>query len=218
MKAIIQLIIAILFIALTASAHPYGPSTFSHSIDEDGLYSIEINGIRYNATNGVVVLDAIPAGRYNVRELRHEGSFRGNYRTRVVFEDRISVPANSAVSARFDQRFGMHWNIEPLRRIGHMSNAHCRAMHPSSHAELINTIASTPFDNSKLSIAKSAISNNSVTSSQVREVMHQMTFDRNKLDIAKFAFAHCVDPHNYFLLANEFTFDNYSRELMRYIQ
>lgn len=219
MKAIIQLIIAILFIAITASATPYGSSTVELSIEDFGRYTMEINGNRYPVRNGVVILDNVMPGRYNVSILKHDNSNHGSqYRTRVVYQDRISGPSNSAVIARFDRRFGMRVITEPLRRNGYIAHSHHNAMHPNGHAELIHVMASTPFDNSKLAIAKAALSHNAMTSKQVRDVMRQFTFDRNKLDFAKFAFDHCVDPQNYYSLANEFTFDSYARELMRYIQ
>lgn len=219
MKAIIQLIIAILFIAITASATPYGSSTVELSIEDFGNYTMEINGSRYPVRNGVVILDNVKPGRYNLSILTHDNSNRGSqYRTRVVYQDRISVPSNSVVIDRFDRRFGMRVRTEPLRRSANLRGANCEVMHPQAHAALVNAIIASPFDNSRLSMAKAALTYNVMSTRQVRDLMRQLTFDRNKLDLAKFALDHCVDPQNYYLLANEFTFDSYAKELLRYIQ
>jgi len=68
-----------------------------------------------------------------------------------------------------------------------------------------------------LEIAEAALRNNLVTTRQVSMIMREFSFDRYRLDVAKFAYESCVDPENYFRLYQEFTFDSNARALMRYI-
>jgi hypothetical protein len=89
-----------------------------------------------------------------------------------------------------------------------------------SHAafqQLKATMLNAPFDNTKLSIAKQAISSNGILSSQVLELMGLLTFESNKLNLAKFAYAHTADRQNYFMVNNGFTFSSSINSLNSYI-
>lgn len=50
------------------------------------------------------------------------------------------------------------------------------------------SISSTPFDNTRLNIAKQAIMSNGAKSQQILEIMGMLTFESNRLDLAKFAY------------------------------
>jgi len=83
---------------------------------------------------------------------------------------------------------------------------------------LKSLVASTSFDDTKLAICKQAVSANSVTSSQVSELMMLLTFESGKLDLAKFAYGNVVDKSRFYLVNNAFTFSSSIDELNRYIQ
>jgi hypothetical protein len=82
---------------------------------------------------------------------------------------------------------------------------------------LKNTIATKPFDSSRLLLAKQAIEMNYVSSAQVAQLMTLFTFESNRLDLAKFAFHHTVDKQNYYLVNDAFTFQSSIHDLNRYI-
>ena len=90
-------------------------------------------------------------------------------------------------------------------------------MHPNHFEGLMASMRRTPFDRTRLEIAKAALNSNYVTTAQVRVIMRQFSFDSNKLEIAKFAFASVVDPERYYSLTQEFTFDSNARALLAYI-
>ena len=69
------------------------------------------------------------------------------------------------------------------------------------------TINNSAFDNNKLQIAIQGISYG-VSSQQVLELMGLLTFESNKLKLAKMAYAHTIDPQNYYLVNNGFTFSS----------
>lgn len=79
------------------------------------------------------------------------------------------------------------------------------------------TIMNTSFDSSKLTIAKQAISSNGITSNQVYELMKLLSFESNKLDLAKFAYGYTVDKNNFYLVNNAFTFESSIDDLNQYI-
>jgi len=45
-----------------------------------------------------------------------------------------------------------------------------------------------------------------------------MSFDNNKLELAKYAYDYTADKGNYFVIYAVFTFDSYKKELENYIK
>jgi hypothetical protein len=84
-------------------------------------------------------------------------------------------------------------------------------------SDLKAVVANTTFDDTKLSICKQAVSTNNVSSEQVYELMTLMTFESNKLELAKFAYNHVIDKSRYYIVNNAFTFSSSIDELNRYI-
>jgi hypothetical protein len=86
-----------------------------------------------------------------------------------------------------------------------------------SFQQLKMTIANASFESTKLTIFKQALAYNFFTTAQVRELMCQFTFDSYRLDVAKLAYPKTVDPNNYFLVNNAFTFSSNVYDLNQYI-
>jgi hypothetical protein len=79
------------------------------------------------------------------------------------------------------------------------------------------SISSRTFEDSKLTIAKQVAGANCLLCSQVREIMTLFTFESTKLEFAKFAYSHTLDPGNYFKLNDAFEFESSIDELNQYI-
>jgi len=75
-----------------------------------------------------------------------------------------------------------------------------------------------PFDKDKANLAKQIVSNNSLYTSQVRELMQTFSFDDAKLDFAKYAYARTTDRNNYFTILDMFSFRNSKEEMSNFIQ
>ncbi len=84
-------------------------------------------------------------------------------------------------------------------------------------AEALKTIKSKSFDEAKVSIAKQIIQSNCMFSDQVRDLVSLISFDDNKLDLAKFAYGYTYDIGNYFKVSQAFDFDSSINELNDYI-
>jgi hypothetical protein len=82
---------------------------------------------------------------------------------------------------------------------------------------LLNHISNLSFDRDKLIQAQQAVRNNIVTSAQVRSLMMEMTFESNKLDLAKFAFPYVYDKGMYFIVNEAFTFSSSRAKLNDYL-
>lgn len=79
------------------------------------------------------------------------------------------------------------------------------------------TIAACSFDDTKMSTAKTVISNNYFTTDQVMELCKLFTWDDNRLAIAKYAYYRTIDQNNYFKVSNVFTWDDNRRKLNDFI-
>ena len=99
---------------------------------------------------------------------------------------------------------------------GHYGN-HNRPMGDYEFSMLKNTVASQSFDSRKLSVAKSALAHNRILSRQALELVQLMSFESNKLSLAKFAYDSTIDKGNYFIVNNAFSFSSSVDELHRYI-
>jgi hypothetical protein len=83
--------------------------------------------------------------------------------------------------------------------------------------ELKTMVGNTTFDDTKLTICKQAINANNVTSNQVYELMTLITFESNKLELAKFAYGHVIDKNRFYVVNNAFTFSSSIDELSDFI-
>jgi hypothetical protein len=93
-----------------------------------------------------------------------------------------------------------------------------RPMTAANFASAKQTIAAIDFDNTKMETAKTITSSNCLTADQVAEICKLFDFESNKLEYAKFAYAHTYDKGNYFKVNNVFDFDNSKSALNQFIQ
>jgi len=79
----------------------------------------------------------------------------------------------------------------------------------------LSNIRNQNFESTRLTVAKQMLAGNWVTSDQVRQMMLQMNFEDSRIEIARFAYNRVVDPQNYYLVNNGFTFSSSVDELNR---
>ena len=82
---------------------------------------------------------------------------------------------------------------------------------------LIQTMKNAAFDDKMVSVAKTALKDRAIKTNQVHELLQLITFEQNKLDLAKYCYDKTIDKNNYYTLYNDFTFSNYSAQLDKYI-
>ena len=91
-------------------------------------------------------------------------------------------------------------------------------MDARSFEQFKQSVRNETFENTKQSIAKQGLNSNSFTAAQIRELVQLFSFDAGKLEIAKYAYSHCVDKGNYYVINDVFAFSSSRDELARYIQ
>lgn len=90
-------------------------------------------------------------------------------------------------------------------------------MNPMSFGQLKQTVSNSTFESTKLSVFKQALAYNYFTSQQVLDIMNLFTFESYKVEVAKISYAKTLDPNNYYLVNNGFTFSSSVNELNNYI-
>ncbi len=73
------------------------------------------------------------------------------------------------------------------------------------------------FDDSKIAMINQQMNNSLFTSAQVRDLVKFISFDKNRLSLAKSMYRKCVDKDRFFVVYDAFDFENSRKELMEYI-
>lgn len=85
-------------------------------------------------------------------------------------------------------------------------------------ARLRQTISQESFDDNRLAILKSAVRDQNISTAQVTELVSLFSFEKSKLDAAKYCYTYCSDAENYYLVANSFSYSSSKTELLQYIE
>jgi ribosomal protein L33 len=107
------------------------------------------------------------------------------------------------------------WNNNPQQ----MGGAGCGmpTMNPGQWSGAVGSVSSNSFASTQKTVARNILQNNCVTAGQIRELLEVFTFDSDKLEIAKFAYASCADPQNYYMVNDVFDFESSVTELTEFI-
>lgn len=136
----------------------------------------------------------------------------------------LAVPA-TAQSGLFGKHVHRHSHAPAEQHHGSLMQ-HGPGEHPyivqvmtSEDFELaLNYISKKVFDSDRLELAKEIVGKNCVSAKQIASVCKLFTYDSNRLEFAKFAYASCADKGMYFILDETFTFSSSRDELHDYIR
>lgn len=83
---------------------------------------------------------------------------------------------------------------------------------------LLTTMKGVSFEEKMIDVAKSATKNRWVTTQQVRQMLDLFSFEKNKLDLAKYLYEFSSDKNNYYTLVSAFNFSSNQKELTDYLK
>ncbi|ALW84341.1 hypothetical protein AUC43_04095 [Hymenobacter sedentarius] len=89
-----------------------------------------------------------------------------------------------------------------------------RTMAPQEVDALVQAVQ-RPFEASKLSMAKDALAQSSIQTDDLKRLLRSMQFESARVELAKFAYAHVVDPQNFSRVYDAFDFDASVREVQQ---
>lgn len=81
----------------------------------------------------------------------------------------------------------------------------------------LNAIKKQSFDTERLKIAKTAVSQGNMLSSEVAEITKLFSFESTRLEFAKYAYSYTTDKKNYVIVQDAFQFSSSTSELQDYI-
>lgn len=88
-----------------------------------------------------------------------------------------------------------------------------KGMNSRDYDEVVRVISKEVFDEKRLNVAKRIISVNPMNTRQIVNICKLFNYENNRLEFAKYAFQHCVDPNKFFLVDEVFLFDSSKDEL-----
>jgi hypothetical protein len=147
--------------------------------------------------------------------------FGGRYGAlRTIFNGHIDIPGNSMVNARINKfnRLVIR-SVVPIRNhsySNHYSGRYYKKPMLDMH-RLRHSIQQAGFESDKRIIAQQAISEHRVKAHQVYKILLMFSFESTKLKVAKFAYRHCIDKRNYYIVNDAFAFRSSIRSLNDYI-
>lgn len=92
---------------------------------------------------------------------------------------------------------------------------YARPLSPRDAADLAQALSRCPFDEQRLDIAHQALERSSLRSTELAALVRTLTFDKSQKELAKFGYAHVVDPQNFYRVYDAFTFPTSAREVQQ---
>lgn len=86
-------------------------------------------------------------------------------------------------------------------------------MGDSDFNRLRSSVEDKGFDDERLAITKQALNANCMTALQIKDLMTEMSFDKARIEFAKYAYPNCIDPQNYFQVNDAFQFGTSAADL-----
>lgn len=108
------------------------------------------------------------------------------------------------------------YTFPPISQNGFHQRA--RGANPNEFQKFFEQYRKTPFSDDKLKLFKSRNISSAFTSEQIVKLIKELSFDKEKMIIAKEAFRNCIDPENYYQVIEMFDFNSSKRELEDFIK
>jgi hypothetical protein len=234
------LLLTLIFISAKCIA---GDTNLQLSLYDDGEFTVTLDNAEFYDAGNVAELENLQAGEHYLKVVRVDTRVPVN--ENIVFEGKIKIPAGLNVYAVIDEynTFSIYKKV-PLARgrcklkcdyykycekrsSGERHEEHheenytdeCRykIMSESDFKDFKGSIGNRNFESTNLTIAKSVLDKNMVSSQQVKDLLGYFTFESNKLELAKYAYNKTCDKQNYFKVYDAFSFDSSIEELKNYI-
>ncbi len=180
---------------------------------------------------------------YSINRNQRRGLF-GNNREELIYNRTINIRRGTHTDIvinrfgkvftdeqRIDNRYDDNWNNNDWNNGRNNddwnrdndnwnrdnNNSWGQPMNYERFQQLKQSIERENFDKNKMDLLRSILPNNRVTSQQVRELAHLISFEQTRLELAKFAYRYTSDRGNYFVVNDVFNFGSSKTELTRYI-
>jgi hypothetical protein len=93
-----------------------------------------------------------------------------------------------------------------------------RTLPPQEVDALVRDVQQRPFEATKLSVAKEALRERSIQTDDLQRLLHNLEFEASRVELAKFAYPHVVDPQNFDRVYDEFEYDASVQEIQQAVR
>lgn len=209
------------------STYAQNNTSLNLSLYNGNAFTVEFDDNSLKRTSEELLIDGISGGKHYLKVIA-EGS------TKPIFSGYINIPDGYSVYAVIDEYYSfdvykkhkyrkdrrgieiIEWgqrneNTDPY------NNEEYRIISNGEFAELISTVKSKSYDNTKLEICKLSIDNSFFTTDMVCSLIRLLTFESYKLDLAKYAYIKTVDKRNYIRVFNTFDFESSITDLKNFL-
>lgn len=202
----------------------YGYSEVFLRIPEQGFFSVEIGDQFISNNSGKFRFFDLPAGRIPV------SIYESGY---LLYRTTLNVRNNSRLVLDFFTNKGLFlldsypvqsygfdsWNDVWNNPYGNTGNINYpNVMDNQTFQQFMDTMKNRAwFDDKKMEFINQQGRHAMFTSEQISILVKDLSFDKNKLALAKSLFSKCVDKQKYFLVYDSFDFESSRKELMGYI-
>lgn len=222
-------------IAISSFAHPkHHSSDLNLKLYDNGMFTVMLDNKYMNVPSTNFFFNNLKPGSHRLKVIKHYPACGFYVTPKIIFNGFIRIPAKSNVFAMinlYDQYEVYSMATEEPVPDGadddsyYYENTHCENPWPAPPAcmnhgyfqQLKYSISNTAFDSDKLKIAKQGIAANGTSAQQVLELMELLTFESNKVKLAKFAYQYTFDKQNYFVVNNGFTYSSSIQELNKFV-
>lgn len=202
----------------------YGYSEVFVRIPEQGFFSVEIGDQFISNNSGKFRFFDLPAGRipisiYESGYLLYRTTLNVRNNSRLVL-DFFSNEGLFLLDSYPVQSYGFDsWNDVWNNPYGNSGNiSYPDVMDNETFQQFMDTMKDSAwFDDKKLAFINRQGRHAMFTSEQISILVKDLSFDKNKLALAKSLFPKCVDKQKYFIVGEALDFESSRRELMDYI-
>jgi hypothetical protein len=227
--------VSLFLIILTAVSFSQG-SYLQLSLFDDGDFTVIFDETRLSEGN-LAEFDNFSPGEHYLRVVKI--GINVPAQENVIFEGKVKLPAGD-IYAVIDEYNSFYiykkkqYNYNRLvctgdfiRKNGQGSTDkeseyvvdECKGkvMKSEDFKDLKGSIGNRNFESTNVTILKTALEKNYVSSEQLKELLGFFTFEETKLEIAKYAYSRTCDTKNFYKVYEAFTFDSSVQELKNYI-
>lgn len=207
----------------------YGSSEVFLRIPEQGYFSVELGDQQISNSSGKYRFFDLPSGRIPISI--YDNGF-------LIYRTTLNVRNNSRLVLDFFTNQGLYlldsypiqndyygfnnwndvWN-NPYGNTGNnWSGNYPDLMNDNAFREFFDVMKkNSSFDDNKIAFINQQSRFSMFTSQQINVLVKDLSFDKNKLILAKSLFSKCVDKQRYFVVGDALDFEKSRRELMDFI-
>lgn len=236
-----QLFTSILFLCIGFAVFAQNTSNLTISTTGTSNLKIRLAGKKYSLMDRSLTFQSLNPGSYTltIYQLQNK-SFGPGTEYVTVFDKTITLSAQKHTEVCV-LRFGkVAWDEKPIERDnwnenyqnpepdrdrdggwrngnGGYGNNNRIAVDATNFEKMKDAIVKQVYDDDKLTMAKVVMKNNWYTAAQLKTLTEKFVYDDNKLTFAKYAYDFCIDPGNYYTVADALVYQSSKQELLQYI-